>query len=363
MAGERVFVTGASGFLGGHICRRLIKDGYSVRALIRNPNQDLGPRAGGIETVLGDLRDRNSLERAVEGIDKVFHIAALYRKENISRREMFETHVQGTRNLLDVSIKAGVRRFIHCSTIGVHGDIKGPPANEESPYAPGDHYQESKTEGERIVLEYMAEGRLPIVVFRPGGIYGPGDLRFLKLFKAIKTRRFAMIGSGEVRYQVIYIDDLIDGILLCARTERAIGNVYILTGNEPATLNQLVRTIAQVLGVRPTRLRVPFAPVYLAGFICEVICKPFGIDPPLYRRRVKFFSNTRWFDISKAKAQLGFEPKTDLRTGLDRTAKWYYEQGLLRCAIGGLFSAAFPDLKRAVRECCEIVANIGMASV
>jgi nucleoside-diphosphate-sugar epimerase len=341
MAGEHVLVTGASGFTGGRLCRRLVERGYAVRALIRHPDRDCGLSSSGVKTVLGDLRDQRSLQRAVDGIDKVFHIAAVYRKENVSRREMFEINVQGTRNLLDASIEAGVRRFMHCSTTGVHGDIKHPPANEESPFAPGDHYQESKAEGERVVMEYMRNNQLPIVIFRPGGIYGPGDLRFLKLFKAIKARRFAMIGSGEVRNQLIYIDDLIDGILLCATAERAVGNVYILAGDEPATLNQLVHLIAQALEVQPTRLRIPFTPVYLAGFVCEMICRPLGLDPLLHRRRVKFFSNTRWFDISKAKTQLGFKPRIDFRTGLGCTARWYQKQGFLCCAVAAFLSVVF----------------------
>ncbi len=123
---------------------------------------------------------------------------------------------------------------------------------------------------------------------------------------------------------------------LCATNEKAIGNVYILTGNEPATLNQLAHTIAEVLDVCPTARRIPFAPVYLAGLVCEMICKPLGIDPPLHRRRVKFFSNMRWFDISKAREHLGFQPKVDLRTGLARTANWYKEQGLLCNTIASL---------------------------
>jgi nucleoside-diphosphate-sugar epimerase len=341
LTGKRVLVTGATGFTGSHLCRRLIKDGFSVRALIRNANRGCELRDNGIETVLGDMRDRQSLARALEGIDSVYHLAAVYRKENVSRQEMFETHVQGTKNILEGSVAAGVQRFLHCSTTGVHGDIKDPPANEESPFAPGDSYQQSKAEGERVVLEYIRQKRLPIVVVRPGGIYGCGDLRFLKLFKAIKTGRFAMIGSGEVRNQLVYIDDLIDGILLCATSEKAIGNVYILTGNEPATLNQLAHTIAEVLDVRPTRRRIPFTPVYLAGLVCEMVCKPLGIDPPLHRRRVKFFSNMRWFDISKAQEHLGFEPKIDLRTGLSRTAKWYQEQGFLCNAIVALIFTFF----------------------
>jgi nucleoside-diphosphate-sugar epimerase len=279
--------------------------------------------------VTGDLRDPTALKQATQGIDTVYHIAALFRPENVSRKAMWETNMQGTKHILDAAVNAGVQRFIHCSTVGVHGDIKNPPANEETPYGPGDYYQESKTEGERVALQYMAEGRLPVVIFRPGGIYGPRDLRFLKLFKAIKTRRFVMLGSGRVIYQMIYIDDLIDGILLCGTEQKAIGNIYILTGEEPVTLNQLTRVVAAVLGVPAPRLRFPVTPAYVAGFICELICKPLGVHPPLYRRRVDFFRKTRSFDISKAKRELGFKPKTDLKTGIGLTADWYHAHGYL----------------------------------
>src|SRR5262249_5717488 len=326
---KKVLVTGATGFTGSHLCERLIREGYSVRALVRDPKGPCELRGKGLDIVVGDLRNRESLERAAEGVDVVYHIAALCRRKNVPRKEMWETNVHGTKYLLDAAIKAGVRRFIHCSTIGVHGDIKNPPANEETPYAPGDHYQESKTAGEKIVLEYMREGRLPVVVFRPGGIYGPRDLRFLKLFRPIKTGRFIMLGSGEVIYQMIYIDDLIDGIQLCAAKEEALGKIYILTGEEPTTLNQLVQVIAEVLGAPRCRLRFPVTPVYLAGFLCEVLCKPLGMNPPLYRRRVDFFRKTRCFSTLKAKTELGFFPKTDLRAGIKVTADWYREQGYL----------------------------------
>jgi nucleoside-diphosphate-sugar epimerase len=265
----------------------------------------------------------------MEGIDTVYHIAAVFRPENLPRKEMWEANVQGTKNMLDAAVKSRVQRFVHCSTVGVHGDIQHPPANEETPYAPGDHYQESKTEAERAVRQYMAAGRLPIVVFRPGGIYGPRDLRFLKLVKAVKTRRFIMLGSGQVTYQMIYIADLVDGILRCGTQAQALGKVYILTGTEPLTLNQLVQTIAAVLGVPAPRWRFPVTPVYLAGFLCEWLCKPFGINPPLYRRRVDFFRKTRWFDTSKARKELGFLPKTDLQTGMLLTADWYRQHGYL----------------------------------
>jgi nucleoside-diphosphate-sugar epimerase len=329
MREQRILVTGATGFTGGHLCERLTREGHHVRALVRDENRCSELRCWGVETVTGDLRDPESLKGATKGIDVVYHIAALFRPENVSRKEMWENNVQGTKNMLDAALKASVQRFVHCSTIGVHGDIKNPPANEEAPYAPGDYYQESKTAGEKITLQYMRDGRLPIVVFRPGGIYGPRDLRFLKLIRPIKTGRFIMLGSGEVVYQMIYIDDLIDGIFLCGTKEEAIGKVYILTGGEPTTLNQLVQVIAEVLGVRPPWLRFPVGPVYMAGILCEMLCKPLGINPPLYRRRVDFFRKTRCFDISKAKRELGFCPKIDLRTGIKRTADWYRGHGHL----------------------------------
>lgn len=327
--GPRVLVTGATGFTGGHLCARLARSGGAVRALVRDPARAERFRSMGVELVPGDLRDPAAVARAMEGVDTVYHIAALFRPENVTRAEMFAVNVDGTRNMLEQAERAGVRRFVHCSTIGVHGDVKRPPATEESPYAPGDYYQESKTEGEKVALDFMRRGRLPVTVFRPGGIYGPGDTRFLKIIRPIARGRFVMIGSGEILYQMVYIDDLVDGILLCGTVERAVGQVYILTGEPAVTLNELVRTIAEATGGRPPRFRVPLAPVYLAGALCELVCKPFGINPPLYRRRVDFFRKTRAFDISKAKRELGFRPKVDLATGIAHTVRWYREQGLL----------------------------------
>ena len=300
-----------------------------MRALARDPARAKDLRALGVEIVLGDLRDADSLKRAVQGVDTVYHVAAVYREARTSRREMWTINVQGTGSLLDAATQAGVGRFVHCSSIGVHGGIKSGPANEETPYGPGDEYQESKADAERLVLKYLADGRIQGVVFRPAGIYGPRDLRFLKLFRAISRGRFIMLGSGEVHYHMVYIDDLIDGILLCGTTPQSLGQVYILGGDSPVTLNQLVKVIADSVGVSPPRLRFPVAPVYFAGLLCELLCRPLGIEPPLYRRRVDFFRKNRAFDVSRAKRELGFQPRTDLKTGIALTAAWYREHGLL----------------------------------
>jgi nucleoside-diphosphate-sugar epimerase len=326
---QKILVTGATGFTGGHLARRLAQNGADVRVLVRDPQKAAYLARQSMNLVTGDLRDPASLEKATAEIDVVYHIAATFRQENISVADMWAINAEGVTHMLEAAIANGVKRFVHCSTIGVHGDVKKPPATEETPYAPGDHYQESKTAGEKIARDYMEAGKLPIVIFRPGGIYGPGDTRFLKLFRPIKHGRFVMIGSGEVLYQMVYIDDLVDGIILCGTHEKAVGNIYILTGETAVTLNQLVETIATVTGGSPPRLHVPVMPIYALSYLCELACKPFGIEPPIYRRRVDFFRKDRAFVIEKAKSELNYQPRMDLLTGLRRTAQWYEEQGLL----------------------------------
>jgi nucleoside-diphosphate-sugar epimerase len=325
----KVLVTGGTGFTGGHLCRRLLNERVSVRALVRNFDSASGLNRMGVELAEGDLRDRKSLKRALTNIDVVYNVAAVYRQENVGRKELWDTNVEGTKNLLTAAIELGVSRFVHISTVGVHGNIENPPANENSPYSPGDHYQESKLQGELVALRYLDKGSIPITIIRPCGIYGPGDLRFLKLFKAIKKRVFVMLGSGEVMYHMIYIDDLIDGILLCGTKKEAIGNIYILGGDQGVTLNELVGIIAEVLDVPPPRIHIPFMPIYYASLLCEFVFRPFGINPPLFRRRVNFFSKSRSFEINKAKLDLDFNPRTDLRTGIQKAADWYGEEGLL----------------------------------
>lgn len=329
MTAQKVLVTGGTGFTGGHLCRRLAKEGHTVRTIVRNPDCAANLIPYGIEIVKGDLRDPVSLRQAMQGVELVYHIAALFRPENVTSQDMWEINAQGAQNMLEAAIQAGVKRFVHCSTIGVHGDVKHPPANEESPYNPGDHYQKSKLEGELIAQRYMHEERLPITIVRPAGIYGPGDLRFLKLVRSIKSGKFVMIGSGKTRFHAVYIDDLVDGFLLCGNAEQAVGNIYILAGEESVELNRMVKVIAEILRVSPPRWRVPYTPVYWAGYLCEIAFKPLGIHPPLYRRRVDFFKKTRFFDITKAKKHLSYAPKIDLKTGFERTIDWYCSEGLL----------------------------------
>jgi nucleoside-diphosphate-sugar epimerase len=326
---KKVLVTGTTGFTGGYLCRRLVSKGYDVRGLSLPGINTSALEKEGVQIVRGDLTRKETLTEAVRNVDVIYHIAAVYREENIPRKVFWAVNYEGTKNLLETAKEAKVKRFVHCSTVGVQGEIKHPPASEETPYNPGDYYQESKMEGELAALDFFRNRGLPGVVFRPVGIYGPGDTRFLKLFRYIRNGKFRMFGSGKVLYHLTYIDDLIDGILLVGEKPNIEGEIFTLAGERYTTLNELVETIADMFGVTIPKLHIPVWPVWLAGAVCELLCRPFRIDPPIYRRRVDFFIKDRAFDISKAREKLGYRPKVDLRTGLKKTAEWYQKKKLL----------------------------------
>ena len=326
---KKVLVTGATGFTGGHLTDELVKRGYKVKALSL-PHQDTSNLEKlGVEVVFGDLTKKDTLSPAVKDVDIVFHIAAIYREQNVPHQLFFDVNVGGTKNLLEASRDAGVKRFVHCSTVGVQGEIKNPPAAETAPYNPGDYYQESKVQGEKLALQFFKENDIEGVVFRPVGIYGPGDTRFLKIFKFVKNGKFRMIGRGNVLYHLTYVRDLVNGIILCGEKPEAVGEVFTLGGNEYVTLNKLIQILAEVLEVPVPKKRVPLFPVWMAAVMCEIVCYPFRIHPPLYRRRLDFFTKDRAFDISKAKRLLGYQPKVSLQEGLKITAEWYKQENYL----------------------------------
>ena len=329
MNAKIAFVTGASGFTGGALCRQLVAAGYAVHALVRPTSNTAALQALGVRLFEGDVCAADSLDAGMAGAVAVFHIAAAFREARLSDQQYYDVNVTGTRNVLEAAARTEVRRFVHCSTIGVHGDTGKTPANEDSPFAPPDHYCRTKLEGEMLAREAFPRLGLEGAVFRPLGIYGPGDQRFLKLFRGLKRNRFVMIGDGTTLYHMSYIDDLCDGIILCAERPEAVGNVFILGGDHHNTLNELVAAVAAAVGSSGPRLRVPMWPVMTAARVCEAVCRPLHIEPPLYPRRVEFFSKDRAADISRARRLLGYSPRVSLEEGVRKTAEWYARHGLL----------------------------------
>jgi dihydroflavonol-4-reductase len=324
----RAMVTGATGFTGGHLARALKAKGYEVVALVRDLKKAEPLKQQGIELVAGNLRSKDDVRRAAQGCDVVYHIAALYREARHADETYRKVNVEGVGNVIEACAELGVGRLVHCSTVGVHGNVVV-PADENAPFAPLDVYQESKVEGEMLVQQYIAKGGRA-TVFRPVGIHGPGDTRFLKLFRAINNGTFRMIGKGAVIYHMTYIDDLVDGIVLCGEHPAALGHTYILCGPVYTTLAELATAVATSLGRKPPRGRIPLWPVVLAAKACEAICRPLNIEPPLHARRLEFFINDRGFTAAKAIREIGYKPKFSLAEGLARTAAWYRAQGMIR---------------------------------
>ena len=328
-----VLVTGATGFTGGHLAATLARRGETVRALVRPRSRarfDRSPLpALGVQAVEGDLGEPASVRHAAEGVEVVYHIAATYREAGQPDSAYRTINVEGTRNLLEAARAGGARRLVHCSTGGVHGHIANPPGTEDAPFNPGDIYQETKLEAEQLAREFGRETGFDVVVARPIGIYGPGDTRFLKMFRGLARGNFPMLGSGRAFYHLTYIDDLVEGFRLCGTVPGAKGRTYILAGPRFTTLEELVALVAKELQVRPPRIHWPVWPFWTAGLLCELVCVPLRIEPPLYRRRVDFFTKSRAFDTTRARTELGFHPEVDLEEGIKRTAEWYRAEGLL----------------------------------
>ncbi len=250
-----VLVTGATGFTGGHLARTLAAN-QQVRALVRDPARAGGLAALGVELVAGDLRNQAALSAAVAGVEVVYHLAAIYRSAGVSSDAYRDVNRTAVGEIVEAAGRAGVRRVVHCSTVGVHGDVDHPPANEDAPLKPGDIYQVTKLEGEQVARETAARSGIELTIVRPSGIYGPGDRRLLKLFRNV-VRGFPTLGSGQIYYHLTYIDDLVEGFRLCGEHPAAAGRTYILAGGEVTTLNDVMKVIAEVAGVRPPSFTCP----------------------------------------------------------------------------------------------------------
>ncbi len=324
-----VLVTGAGGFVGNALTEHLISRGYSVRAMVRRPEYVERVTRLGAEAVVADLNDIESLTKAISGVEQIFHIAALFRQAGLPSSEYYKVNVDGLKNVLDIAIKENVKKVIHCSTVGVMGDVENPPADESTPYSPGDHYQISKMEGEKLFLSYVNEGKIKGSVIRPAMIYGPNDTRTLKLFKGIAEKKFFYVGEGNALVHFIDVRDLAASFRLAAESETVNGEIFIISGETCLPLNEVASILASLFGVSKPWLHLPVKPMQIMGDICEAICTPLKINPPLYRRRVDFFTKNRAFDSTKAHKLLGFKPSQALVQELIDIISSYIKSGAI----------------------------------
>jgi dihydroflavonol-4-reductase len=334
LASKRVLITGAAGFIGGALFRRLRDYGCDVTGTVLHPHEAEAIRHEGGKAEVLDLVEDKPFDQYVRDIDIVFHLAALFQETGHSEAMYRRVNEAGALRLCQAAAAAGVGRFVHCSTVGVHGDVREMPCKETSPFNPMDRYQRTKLAGELAILDFArtlpADGMV-VTVNRPAIVYGPGDLRMLKLFRAILRRRFLMIGSGEVKAYLCYIEDQIDSLILCALAPRAQVHLeaFNIASDQPVTLDELARLVASHGKVTVPRWHLPVLLVWLASVACEAIWAPFKAPPPLFRRRVGFFTRNRAFDLSKAREHLGYVSRWDNRTGIAKTIDWYREMKLV----------------------------------
>ncbi len=328
----RALVTGATGFTGGYLVRGLLDAGYGVRAFVRDADRAEWMARRGVELVRGDLRDSAAVRSATRNVDLVFHIAAAYRQGGLAQRHYHAVNEGGTANVVRSCLESGVQRLVHCSTVGVHGEIVHPPAGENAPVRPGDDYQRSKAAAEEIVWEGCREARrangTEMVIARPTGIYGPGDTRLLKFFRMVNRGR-RIPGSGEVLYHLTYVTDVVRGLILCATHGDAAGEAFIIAGPSWCTLREWATAIARYTDSAAPRFGMPVAPIALAASVCEGLCRPLSIPARLHRRSLDFFTKDRAFSWRKAARILGYRPQVGMAEGIRKTVTWYRERGLL----------------------------------
>jgi nucleoside-diphosphate-sugar epimerase len=329
-AGKEVLVTGAAGFTGSVLVRKLAAQGAAVRAFVRPGKgsetlEDLPARWLG-----GSIMNSGDAAEAVSGVSHVFHLATLFRSSHAAYEELHDVHVVGTMRLAEAAARQHpMPRFVHVSTVGVHGHIEHPPANEDYPLNPRDNYQATKAEAEIWLRDFAQREGLPITVVRPTPIYGPGDRRLFKLFWMVARSIVVTIGSGRQLYHLVHVDDLTNFLLYVGELSEAVGEVYICGGDEAIRFDDLVAVIAAHYGRNPRMLRIPVRPALALAGVCEKVLPWFRMESPIFKRRVHFFLFDRSFAITKMR-QTGFELRHATREGLRETAQWYLDNAWIQ---------------------------------
>lgn len=322
-------VTGATGFLGAALVTELVKRGQPARILARDEAKARQQFGDAVTIIRGDITDAEAVTRLVDGATHVYHLAGRLYHPATPAALYRQTHVEGTRTLLQAcQEQSQLRRIVHCSTTGVHGVTGETPAAEDAPFAPTNPYEATKLEGELLALQAFREQGLPVSVARPGLVYGPGDLHLLGFFQSIKRGIFRVIDGGKAQLHPIYIDDMIAAFLLCAEHPAAIGRCYNIAGERPVTIRELAIAIASALDKQLPRGNIPLRLANLAADVFAVIPGLQGERAPLTRSRVAFLTNSRVYDCRRVQEELGFQVAIPLDKGIRQTADWYQKQQL-----------------------------------
>jgi nucleoside-diphosphate-sugar epimerase len=328
-----VLVSGATGFLGASLVRRLLSGGARVRVLARSPLKAKPLLDQGVQIVVGDITDRASVAAAVDDVGVVYHLAGRLLAPGVPGVEYHRTHVEGTKLLLACCQKtSSLERFVHCSTTGVLGVTGDRPADESAPFRPTNVYEATKAEAELAVRDAWRDG-FPAVIARPGLVYGPGDLHLLAFFGSVLRRQFRPIGRRTVWLHPIYIDDMTEALVRCGQRAAAIGECFHLAGREPVSLGDLAEAIARAGGTRLPRGHIPLPAARAVAALGDGLPPSLKPSAPLTRSRLDFLTHSRVYDVAKAHRLLDFAASTELSVGARRSIEWYRGQGYLPAGV------------------------------
>lgn len=328
----KVLVTGAAGFLGGHLVDMLVERGDEVRAMVR-PEEDASHlrTLPDVEIVYGDLTDAASLKRAVQGVQNVYNVAAKtgpWGLEDV----YYKINVQGVADLIHAAMDAGVQRIVHTSSITVYGHNLQGLITEDHPYHAEDNpYSRTKIAGEKLIANLVQEHRAPVVIVRPGWIYGPRDrASFGKYVSMIEAGKLFFFGGGKNIVPVVYVRDVAQGLIKAGDAgEESVGRAYTLCDDRRVTQEEYLNTIAEAVGAPKITRHVPFTLLYTAGRSAELIWRALGRrkagPPPLSTYGVTLQGRDQQFSIERARRELGYAPEYDVKRGVAEGVRWYQE--------------------------------------
>jgi nucleoside-diphosphate-sugar epimerase len=330
----RLLVTGGTGFIGSHLAEEGRRRGAEVvvLGLTDRPEEKANVETltrQGVEVLSGSITDADLCGQAVRGATQVFHLAVAMREGGKSDEFFQSVNLEGTRRLLEAAARGGVRRFVYCSTIGIYGHRAPGITREDSPLAPGNIYERTKVAAEKLVRQFGESHRLPYAILRPADVYGPRDQRLLKLFKGVSRGRFPLFGKGSGRRHMVFVEDVVSAFFRACERDQALGQAMIVAGPRACTLRELIESVQRATGSRRFGIRLPLAPMLTAAAVVEDVSRALKVDPPIYRRRMDFFSSDSEFDTTRARQLLEWEPRVELEEGVRRTLEDYRRAGLV----------------------------------
>jgi len=325
----KVLMTGATGLLGGHLLQALQQRGEQIRALVLPVENAEKLIAQGVEVVRGDVTDASTLAPAVRDIEIIFHLAGMMGVDR-PLADYRLVNVTGSENLYRAAQAAGVRRFVHTSSHTVYGLGYGRFLTEEDALLPDpDPYSLTKAEGDHLMRRLMLRSDVETVIIRPGTFFGPGDrLHFGRMAQRMKNGKGVIVGRGDNALPFCYVTDVAQGFLLAAYHEKAPGNVYNISNDRPLTQQEIFNAIADnVGGKRPPR-HLPYLPIYYGGIVAEKVAFITHTKPIVTRLGAMMFGTDNRHSVEKARRELGYEPKVDIREGIRLAAAWFNAGGM-----------------------------------